>query len=616
MSIRDYKITDAQFSEKGVIAAPDTLTGTAAENKGVFDRFAREIIAPQFNAIVDEFADMEESANSWSAKEAQRVQQENGRQSAEQGRVSAEGQRETNETARLSAEENRISAENDRVTAETARVNAENKRDSAEKSRASAETARNVWQTYDAAKTYVPGNKVSFGGSSYVCTKPTIGHEPTDTAYWLLIAKKGADGAGADDLRQINDALDAIDPTKVTTKAAPADGDGVMIADSADDGKAKRLLWSSVKTALGKLFVPLARKINGKTLSADVTLTGENIAVSTADSTPISGALKYRFNPNLLDNWYFGRPVNQKKGYYIPAGVKYNTLSWTEAGTTDKAYPVIGYIGQDPLITVNGTNYIVGKSVQVPGYCAAGYTIDRWKLDIGEAVTLEDGCICLKKSGTYWGEYFDDFDQFIGMTLTGSVLLSDGTLRTGSFVYNGLLNQGQTFFSSELGFYIQRLSDSLTQCEINTLVDNVKIKAVKLELGSTQTLAHKEGDKWILNEIPNFVEQWLICRRYCKVFPKGSDLPVLAFAQPEKWYLSAFIPFDDMRTVPAHNIGSGIKCHVFSIDSDDVSASETIMNWGATPTGQKLRLSDNAVSSAEFPFRINLDADLIFSADL
>ena len=142
MSIRDYKITDAQFSEKGVIAAPDTLTGTAAENKGVFDRFAREIIAPQFNAIVDEFADMEESANSWAAEEAQRVQQENARQSAEQGRVSAEGQRKTSETARLSAEENRISAENDRVTAETARVNAENKRDSAEKSRVSAENGR------------------------------------------------------------------------------------------------------------------------------------------------------------------------------------------------------------------------------------------------------------------------------------------------------------------------------------------------------------------------------------------------------------------------------------------------------------------------------------------
>ena len=122
MSIRDYKITDAQFSEKGVIAAPDTLTGTAAENKGVFDRFAREIIAPQFNAIVDEFADMEESANSWSAKEAQRVQQENARQSAEQGRVSAEGQRVQSEKTRLSAESRRVADENARSAAETART--------------------------------------------------------------------------------------------------------------------------------------------------------------------------------------------------------------------------------------------------------------------------------------------------------------------------------------------------------------------------------------------------------------------------------------------------------------------------------------------------------------
>jgi hypothetical protein len=244
---------------------------------------------------------------------------------------------------------------------------------------------------------------------------------------------------------------------------------------------------------------------------------GDTIPVSATDPTPVSEALTASgggVNPNLLDNWFFGRPVNQKGGYIIPAGVEYNDLSWNHAGTTDKAYPVVGYSGQDPLITIDGTNYIVGKSAQVPGYCTIGYTIDRWKLDIGETVTLEDGCICLKKPGTYWGEYFADFDQFIGMTLTGSVLLSDGTLRTGSFVYNGLLNQGQIFFSSELGFYVKRLSSSITQCEINSLVDNVKIKAAKLELGDTQTLAHKEGDKWVLNEIPDFGEQLRRCQRY------------------------------------------------------------------------------------------------------
>lgn len=76
---------------------------------------------------------------------------------------------------------------------------------------------------------------------------------------------------------KIDEALAATDPTKITTKVEPADGDGVMIADSADGGKAKRLLWSSVKAALGKLFVPLARKINGKTLTKDVTLTAADI---------------------------------------------------------------------------------------------------------------------------------------------------------------------------------------------------------------------------------------------------------------------------------------------------------------------------------------------------
>ena len=521
MSIRDYKITDEQFNEKGMTSLPDTLNGTPYENKKSLEKFTREVVAPQFNAIVEVFARMEESTGNWSAEEAQRVQQENARQSAEQGRVSAEGQRKTSETARLSAEENRISAENDRVTAETARVNAENKRDSAEKSRVSAETARNVWQTYDAAKTYVPGNKVSFGGSSYVCTAATVGHEPTDTAYWLLIAKKGADGAGADDLRQINNALDAVDPTKITAKAEPADGDGVMIADSADGGKAKRLLWSNVKTALGKLFVPLTRKVNGKTLAKDVTLTGENIAVSSTDSTPISGAVKYRTNPNLLDNWFFGRPVNQKKGYYIPAGVKYNTLSWTEAGTTDKAYPVIGYIGQDPLITVNGTNYIVGKSVQVPGYCTAGYTVDRWRTGYDGTFTVnvsDAGVSLVSGNDGSWKNLYETIETsklIVGRTYTFSFLAEDnGGVRQ---VY--IPDYGSVFDGDKGLYTITFVAKETTRNQdfgIQTNVGKTSIPiAAKLELGDTQTLAHQDSSgNWVLNEIPDFGEQLRRCQWY------------------------------------------------------------------------------------------------------
>ena len=96
------------------------------------------------------------------------------------------------------------------------------------------------------------------------------------------------------DVERINNALDAVDPTKVAAKAEPADGDGVMIADSADGGKAKRLLWSNVKATLGKLFVPLARKINGKALSADVTLTGDDIAMGADDAETLRAAMAKR----------------------------------------------------------------------------------------------------------------------------------------------------------------------------------------------------------------------------------------------------------------------------------------------------------------------------------
>ena len=115
---------------------------------------------------------------------------------------------------------------------------------------------------------------------------------------------------------KIDEALAAADPTKITAKAAPADGDGVMIADSADGGKAKRLQWLNVKAALGKLFVPLARKINGKTLTEDVTLTAADIKMPDSEED-VGAAMAKRlgYNDNL------GTGINLKEH------VKYEYLS-------------------------------------------------------------------------------------------------------------------------------------------------------------------------------------------------------------------------------------------------------------------------------------------------
>lgn len=259
------KITDAEMDAAGVCAAPDVLSGTPAENKKVFDRMVRQLVAPAYNAAVDAIAEIEDTEAGVEAEEAAREQaeatrkenesqrqtNEQARQTAETGRGTAEGsrataetQRQTNEQGRQTAETGRGTAENERVRAEaargsaegtredheSARKNAETQRQTNEQSRQNAETARgtaegarvtaenqraanetqrqeneaarqtaeqarNVFEDYAADKAYVPGNKVAWQGSSYVCTAACTGIAPPAASYWLLMAKKGTDGA-------------------------------------------------------------------------------------------------------------------------------------------------------------------------------------------------------------------------------------------------------------------------------------------------------------------------------------------------------------------------------------------------------------------------------------
>ena len=56
MSLSDYKITDAAIAQNGVVAAPDNLLGTAAENKRVFDRLIRDSVKGLFNGLIDKLS--------------------------------------------------------------------------------------------------------------------------------------------------------------------------------------------------------------------------------------------------------------------------------------------------------------------------------------------------------------------------------------------------------------------------------------------------------------------------------------------------------------------------------------------------------------------------------
>lgn len=131
------KITSQQMDQKGVCAAPNILNGTPAENKAIFDRMVRQLIAPAYNAMVDAVDTINAQQEAWGQAEAGRVQ-------AEQGRVTAENARVEAEKARVAAEKLRVAAENERKIQEDAREAGEGERGLAEMDRATAEDAREV----------------------------------------------------------------------------------------------------------------------------------------------------------------------------------------------------------------------------------------------------------------------------------------------------------------------------------------------------------------------------------------------------------------------------------------------------------------------------------------
>lgn len=185
------KITPAEMDANGVCSAPDVLTGTPAQNKAMFDKMVRKLVAPAYNAAVDAINEINNT--------------EKGIQTNESQRQTAENQRQTAEAARQQAENKRAAAENVRVQNEATRQ-------ANETVRQASEAARNEFAAYDPAKNYVPGNKAAWQGSSYLCTVACTGITPPDAACWLLIAERGTDGLnGRDGASVVADGLYGFD---------------------------------------------------------------------------------------------------------------------------------------------------------------------------------------------------------------------------------------------------------------------------------------------------------------------------------------------------------------------------------------------------------------------
>ena len=246
---------------------------------------------------------------------------------------------------------------------------------------------------------------------------------------------------------------------------------------------------------------------------------------------------------NLLDNWYFGNPVDQRQGRVVKPNTTYysdNTLA-TSAGTTSAYVKAYRYATG----TVNGVNYASFKLTDsdtaptyyaapenvVRGYTGAGYTIDRWIL---QAVTscsmlVGDGYITLYEKNNdgllqkFPAEQFSIGDTITVSVLTDTELLSKTITLTESvqaYPYdNSIWNMAAGKSNGIWYVWPLIVYNQSTEHAIN-------IKAIKLELGSQQTLAHQdENGNWVLNDPPpdKGMELWK-CRQHFRIIQGATYL--------------------------------------------------------------------------------------------
>lgn len=233
-------------------------------------------------------------------------------------------------------------------------------------------------------------------------------------------------------------------------------------------------------------------------------------------------------NPNLLDNWYFGNPVNQR-------------------GQT--SYAGTGYGGID-RITFDGQ---------------------------GGTMTVGDGFVSFQKTGDYTSpiQFFEKSRVPANQTATISAIVNDDL-----FFATGTLESGVIATCPGGRFESYRLDDRSVFRFVFTDSGVYKVRAVGLELGSQQTLAHKEYGDWVLNEIPKFGDQLAECQRY-QFINRGIQYSSIGsgFVDASGTKAKITAPISSMRTIPTIQFVGGIGITQPNGLSGAIQ-NPSILSWG------------------------------------
>ena len=247
-------------------------------------------------------------------------------------------------------------------------------------------------------------------------------------------------------------------------------------------------------------------------------------------------------NPNLLDNWYFVRAVNQR--------------------------------GQ--------TNY------------TAGYTIDRWRTYTESAsVTVSSGTgvtVILPQTTSYFSQLLENPQDYRGKTLAASVQGSGNivvivTARKGDQYTTVCTGSGSSGFVTATGTVPNEAYDELRfNIGTGTAGQAIQLKAAKLELGSVSTLKDSPP--------PHYADQLSRCQRFQLSLLSDQVRATVASTNTILFTVPTPVTMRTIPTITANNFSvrnpqngtteSGFAFSVSSVRSNSIGLNATKTAHGLT----------------------------------
>lgn len=238
--------------------------------------------------------------------------------------------------------------------------------------------------------------------------------------------------------------------------------------------------------------VPTTRTVNGKSLSADVVLTGDDIKTSASDNTPIGDVV------SVLG----GATTPQAALANLGAGVRPNLLI--------NPFFEVNQRGQT---SYSGTSYAV-------------YTVDGWLLNNAETATvnvLSNGVQIV--AGTVTAQFRQYLESLSDGVYTLSFLFTDGSLGYAVYEKSGTAYTRKDYAGSDVwGLGMQDTGGKPTAFAFVRAGMSAAPVASKLESGEGQTLAYQDDTgAWQLLPQPesDYATQLALCQRYQLRLPYG-----------------------------------------------------------------------------------------------